>query len=111
MSSEQSTEYRVELAVNAVIDLDAIYERINAENSLAAADWYNGLEELVFSLNRLPHRGKRTQEDKSLRQVLYGNKPYVYRVIYRINEAESRVFVAHIRHGARNAFQPQEIWK
>jgi plasmid stabilization system protein ParE len=111
MSSEQNTEYRVELAVNAVIDLDAIYGRIDAENSQGAAEWYNGLEELVFSLDRLPNRGMETIEDKTLRQLLYGNKPHVYRIIYLVNEAERRVFVAHIRHGARDAFQPQNIWK
>jgi mRNA-degrading endonuclease RelE of RelBE toxin-antitoxin system len=33
--------------------------------------------------------------------LLYGRKPHVYRVIYRVLEKQKRVDVLHIRHGAR----------
>jgi toxin ParE1/3/4 len=109
MSSGRNTAYHVELAVNAILDLESIYGSIDAENSSAAARWFNGLEEAVFSLDRLPDRGARTPENHDLRQLLYGNRPHLYRIIYSVNEAEKRVLIVHIRHGARSAFQSQDL--
>jgi len=40
-----------------------------------------------------------------LRHLLYGHKPHVYRLIYRIVEKPKRVEVLHIRHGAMNKFE------
>jgi hypothetical protein len=37
--------------------------------------------------------------------MLYGNKPHVYRAIYRMVEKQKRVDVLHIRHGARSEFK------
>ncbi|NYF80122.1 type II toxin-antitoxin system RelE/ParE family toxin [Granulicella arctica] len=105
MSSAKSIAYRVELAERAVLDLESIYFEIDAENSPSALRWYNGLEEIVFSLDRLPDRGARTEEDRRLRQLLYGNKPHIYRIIYSIGRTAKRVTVIHIRHGARDSFQ------
>jgi toxin ParE1/3/4 len=105
MSSAKSIAYRVELAERAILDLESIYSEIDAENSPPARRWYNGLEELVLSLDRLPDRGTRTEEDRKLRQLLYGNKPHIYRIIYSINRSAKQVTVIHIRHGARDSFQ------
>jgi toxin ParE1/3/4 len=43
-----------------------------------------------------------TPENAQLRHLLYGNKPHVYRVIFRVIEKQKRVDVLHIRHGARD---------
>jgi toxin ParE1/3/4 len=91
------------------MDLESIYGNIDAGNSHAAAQWFNGLEDAIFSLDRLPDRGVRTAEDHNLRQLLYGNKPHIYRIIYEIDRSRTRVLILHIRHGARNAFQSQDI--
>jgi len=48
-------------------------------------------------------------EDRDLRQLLYGNKPHIYRVIYRILENQKHVDVLHIRHGARQNFKPADL--
>jgi len=37
--------------------------------------------------------------------LLYGNKPHVCRVIYRVIEKQKRVDVLHIRDGARQEFK------
>ena len=42
-------EYVVELTERAARDLNALYKRISAAESISAADWYNGLEKAVFS--------------------------------------------------------------
>lgn len=109
MSSAQNTAYLVELTANATMDLESVYGSIDAENSHAAARWFNRLEEIIFSLDRLPDRGVRTPEDRNLRQLLYGNKPQIYRIIYEIDRTGGRVLILHIRHGARSAFQSQDV--
>jgi plasmid stabilization system protein ParE len=101
MSSGKSTAYRVELTHRASEDLDSIYRFIDAESCTAAWTWFNELEELIFSLDRLPNRGSRPPEDRSLRQLLHGNKPHVYRLIDSVDEPTRTVHVLHIRHGAR----------
>lgn len=98
--------YRVEVTARAARDLRRIYRDIEADHSVQAADWFNGLESLVLSLEEHPSRGALAPEDSNLRQVLYGNKPYVYRVIYAIDESGAVVRVLHIRHGARQNFAP-----
>jgi plasmid stabilization system protein ParE len=97
--------YRVDLTERATRNLRRIYRTINAENSERARDWLNGLEKAVFSLDENPARAPVIPED-SLRHLLYGRKPNVYRIIYAIDERERVVTVLHIRHGAREAFAP-----
>jgi toxin ParE1/3/4 len=94
-------EFLVELGDRAERDLAAIYEYIHAESSEHAFEWFNGLEAAIFSLSNQPERGTPTRENPDLRQLLYGNKPHVYRVIYRIEKPRGTVLVVHIRHGAR----------
>ena len=90
MRSGRSTAYAVELTLRAARDLDYLYRRINAAESMAAARWYNGLEKALYSLERFPRRCPVAPESKttkrSLRHLLHGKKPHVYRVIYEIDE-------------------------
>ena len=96
--------YRVELTGRASRDLREIYLRIHAEDSVQALAWFNGLEAMVYSLEEHPDRGAITPENKKLRHLLYGNKPHIYRVIYRVETRSKKVKVVHIRHGARDEF-------
>ena len=86
-------------------DLTALYLRIGAPASEAAFKWYQGLKDAIRSLRNKPYRCPRTPENKQLRHLLYGYKPHVYRVIYRIVEKHKHVEVLHIRHGARRELQ------
>jgi plasmid stabilization system protein ParE len=76
--------YLVEFATRAVRDLETLYIEKNVAESHAAADWYNGLERAVHSLQAFPHRGALARERqaarRTLRQLLYGAKPYIYRM-------------------------------
>jgi len=98
--------YHVEVTARAVRDLRRIYRSINAGSSDQAATWFNGLETLVFSLEEHPFRGASVPENADFRQLLYGTKPYVYRIIYAIDEPGRVVRVLHIRHGARQNLGP-----
>ena len=44
-------------------------------------------------------------EDAGLRQLLHGRKPYVYRVIYEVDEAAATVHVLHISGTAPRPYQ------
>jgi len=95
--------YRVELTNRAKRDLRQIYQHIHAEDSEQAIAWFNGLESAVYSLAEHPDRCPVTPENKKLLHLLYGNKPHIYRIIYRVNARPQIVKVLHIRHGARDA--------
>jgi len=97
--------YHVELSKRAELDLKNIFEFIHAADSQAAAKWFNGLEKTILSLATLPERGMLIDDDSALRYLLYGNKPHVYRILYRIDEKSATVAIRHIRHGARKPLQ------
>lgn len=40
-----------------------------------------------------------TRESLGLRQLLYGKRPHVYRVLYEVRKREKCVTVVHIPHG------------
>lgn len=95
--------FRVEVTERAIRDLRHLYGAIAARHVPAAARWFNGLEARIASLAHHPGRGLPVPEDASLRQLLYGRRPNVYRVIYHMDESRRIVHVLHIRHGARDA--------
>lgn len=97
--------YLVSLTARAERDLARLYAQIDAEESDAALKWYRGLKEAILSLELQPNRCPVTPESDKFRQLLYGDKPHVYRVIYRVLEKQKQVEVLHIRHGARRRFK------
>jgi plasmid stabilization system protein ParE len=95
--------YLVNITPRAERDLAYLYEDIHATDSAAARKWYLGLSTKILSLGRKPNRCPVTRENPQLRHLLFGRKPHVYRVIYRVIETMKRVEVLHIRHGARGS--------
>lgn len=93
--------YLVNITLRAERDLAQLYRYINAETSGAALKWYLGLREAILSLETHPNRCPSIRTRDKLRHLLYGHKPHIYRVIYRVLEKQKRVEVLHIRHGAR----------
>jgi plasmid stabilization system protein ParE len=96
--------YQVSLTVRAERDLILLFGYIHASDSATDLRWYRGLKRAILTLERHPYRCPLTPEYKKLRHLLYGRKPNIYRVIYRIVESKRRVEVLHIRHGARQKF-------
>jgi plasmid stabilization system protein ParE len=101
--------YHVSIAARAEQDLARLYERINAADSTAARRWHKGLKQAILSLAVGPYRCSTTPESKWLRHLLYGRKPHVYRVIYRVLETSNEVEILHIRHGARRPFKRVDL--
>lgn len=101
--------YLVDLSARAERDLALLYLQINAEDSDAALKWYRGFKKAILSLEEQPNRCPVTPENDKFRHLLYGNKPHIYRAIYRVLEKQSRVEVLHIRHGARRRFKEPDV--
>ena len=105
--------YRVELADRAARDLELLYLEKNAVESQAAARWYNRLDEAVSALGRFPNRCPVAPESRKmkrqLRQLLFGKKPHVYRVIFEIDEQQETVWVLTIRHAARQKVKASDL--
>jgi toxin ParE1/3/4 len=97
--------YLVEFSRRAARDLANLYSHINAKESAGAARWFNGLEETILHLEHSPRLEVVTHEDDTLRQLIYGNKPHFYRVIYEVDDASNLVTVLQIRHGRQRAFR------
>jgi len=93
--------YRVEVSARAARDLDAIFAFIRAEQSEQAFAWFRGLTEALGSLSFLPRRSPAALEGAGLRQLLYGRRPHVYRIVYRVDDERQTVSIVHIRHRAR----------
>ena len=101
--------YPVNITSRAERDLEHLYKEIEAPDSAAAQKWYKGLKKQILFLEKFPYRCPVTPEKKTLRHLLYGRKPHVYRVIYRVLEGRKLVEVLHIRHGTRKRFRAQDM--
>ncbi len=106
--------YHIEFADRAARDLEALYVEKNAAESQAASRWYNALEKAVYELATYPHRclvaPEARKRRRELRHLLYGKKPYIYRVIYEVDERRQTVWVLTVRHGARRRLsRPTDI--
>ena len=101
--------YLVNLTARAGSDLGLLYVQIDAEDSDAARKWYRGLKKAILSLEEQPNHCPVTPESDKFRHLLYGNKPHIYRVIYRVFEKRKQVEVLHIRHGARRRFRRTDV--
>ena len=101
--------YLVKTTPRSERDLANLYREINAEDSDAALKWYRGLKAAVLSLEEQPNRCPVTPENDKYRHLLYGNKPHVYRVIFRVLEKQRRVEILHIRHGAQKRIQASDL--
>jgi plasmid stabilization system protein ParE len=105
--------YRVEFSDRALRDIELLYLEKNAAESNAAARWYNRLEQALLALESHPSRCSVASESRkckrTLRNLLHGRKPNVYRVIYEVDEAKRTVWALTIRHGARRKLKPAEL--
>jgi plasmid stabilization system protein ParE len=60
------------------------------------------METLCESPGRCPVAPE-SRPGRVIRQLLFGRKPHIYRILFRVSAKGSAVFVIHVRHGARLA--------
>lgn len=97
--------YRVELAKNAVAELEDLYLWVVERAPSQGAAWFNGLERAILALEQLPKRFRIAPESFDPNQPVhvfnYGRRPHAYRVFFTIDQGAKLVRVVHIRRGAR----------
>jgi plasmid stabilization system protein ParE len=96
--------FRVELSERAQADIAAIYDWLRSQQAGEAGErWFVALREAISSLSNLPARCPVAPESRDapveIRQLLYGRKPHVYRMLFTVEG--DIVQVLHIRHGRR----------
>jgi plasmid stabilization system protein ParE len=101
--------YLVKITIRAERDLAHLFEEIDAKYSDAALGWYRGLKDAILSLEEKPNRCPVTRKKDELRHLLYGHKPNIYRVIFRVVERRKWVEVLHIRHGSRRKIKASDL--
>lgn len=106
--------YKVLLTPRAVSDADEATGYIKSFAPEAAARWFEGLSRAVLSLSEMPERCAPAPETHVLgvemRQLLYGKRTGVYRIIFRIETGAAPVVrVLAIRHGARLPLEAADL--
>jgi toxin ParE1/3/4 len=96
--------YRVEISARAENDAEEILEWLLAQHAgETGLRWFSAMEDAITSLATFPERcplaPESTQFPFEVRQLLYGHKPHVYRILFTIQEGT--VDILHIRHGRR----------
>ena len=96
--------FSVEVSDQAVQDADEILGWLLSEHAGdTGIRWFVGLSEAIQSLSDFPERCPLAAESIrfpfEVRQLLYGNRPHVYRILFTIDG--DVVNILHIRHGRR----------
>jgi plasmid stabilization system protein ParE len=99
--------YRLAITRQADSDADAAYEWMAKQSLSRAAKWYRGLLQAIESLRENPllhgFAPEREALKIDLRQMLYGKRRNVFRILYTVDD--DTVVVLHIRHAARRLLE------
>jgi plasmid stabilization system protein ParE len=101
-------KYRIEIAQEAEKEIGDAYLWIRSDSPANAVRWRQGLLEALKSLSQQPTRCPLAPESaafrQEIRQLIYGKRGGVYRVLFVIGERT--VSILHVRHAAREFLQP-----
>jgi plasmid stabilization system protein ParE len=100
--------YRIIFTPRARADAMNAFRWIEERSPTAAARWYAGLRRAVAKLAKMPERHPIAEESEqlglNLRQMLYGRRRGVYRILFSI-EGDT-VYLHFIRHSAQGTIEP-----
>jgi plasmid stabilization system protein ParE len=96
--------FRVEVSAQAERDANAILDWLLSQHAgETGVRWILAMEEAIASLSAMPGRCPLAPESSrfpfEVRQLLYGRKPHIYRILFTIES--DVVNVLHIRHSRR----------
>jgi len=96
-------KYRIEISAEAKAEVRESYLWIFRDSPASAARWRKGILDAIRTLSELPQRCEIAPESRSfhqeIRQLLYGKRPGVYRILFTVEHKV--IYVLHVRHGAR----------
>jgi plasmid stabilization system protein ParE len=100
--------FRVELTDRAQADIAAIYDWLLSQQAGSAGErWFVALRGAIASLAELPNRCPISPESADapveVRNLLFGRKPHVYRILFNVER--DVVHILHVRHGRRRPFR------
>ena len=102
--------HRVIIQPNVEAELDAAYRYRYAWAPQVAVRWFTGFVEAINSLAQLPERCPYAPENghfpEEIRQLLYGTRREVFRILFTIQG--DTVYVLHVRHGAQQYLHQDE---
>lgn len=101
--------YRVEVTEPAEEDIDETVAYMAKDSFEAALRWHDGLWQLIFSLSDAPTRFSLIEEAEELGFPYRSAIHYSHRVIFRIDDALSTVYVVRVYHGARHPLTRRDI--
>jgi plasmid stabilization system protein ParE len=98
--------FKIEYSAVAEADLDAILTwLVEQQAGQAGLRWFEGLQAAVDTLRAFPQRCSLMKKDRrvdfEVRQLFYGKKPHIFRVLFRITG--DRVIILRIRRGKQSA--------
>ena len=95
--------YHVIIQPQAEAEIEAAYLWKYDNSPQAAARWFAGIVEAINSLDQFPVRCPLAPENEhftqEIRQLLYGPRNDIYRILFTIQG--DAVHVLHVRHGAQ----------
>jgi plasmid stabilization system protein ParE len=96
--------FRVETSAQAESEANSILEWLLSEHAgETGIRWFLALDDAIASLARFPERCPLAPETRrfpfEVRQLLYGRKPSVYRILFTVDG--ETVKILHIRHARR----------
>lgn len=96
-------DYRVIIEPEALAGIESAYEWIQGYSPERASTWLNGLLDAIQSLSTMPLRCPLALEndyfEEEIRQLLYGKRGRVYRILFTIRDSE--VHILFVRHSAQ----------
>jgi plasmid stabilization system protein ParE len=100
--------YRVVFTARAKADLIEQFRYLADRSPTAADRWYAGIEKAIGKLGTMPERHPIAHDETeqiglTLRQMLYGRRPGVFRILFSI-EGDT-VTLHYIRHTARGPIE------
>ena len=109
--------YRVDISPSALQDAEDAYLWIKIRAPSRTGAWYEGLLTAIYGLEQLPTRCPLAPESEdigmAIRQLLYGKKGGVYRILFAVGHDDAAdedvVRIFRIWHGARLNATPEEI--
>ena len=101
--------FSVEITDPARDDIDDAVAFIAQKSQPAARKWKTELQALILSLQKMPGRFAVIHEATELGMPYRSAPHHSHRVIFRIDEQKSTVYVVRVYHGARRSLSHNDI--
>ena len=103
--------FSIHITARALREIDETLEWYAKRSPQAASRWHAKLMQAIASLDTNPERCGLAPEDDDypgeLRQLLYGKRRSVYRVLFEIRA--DAVFILRVRHAAQDLLKPDDL--